>query len=113
MTFLHFETRWEKTLGFNICQDSSSLPLSKEKFAVLPLLLLQSIYYSVGKEEYPQEDLLHQFSEKRKVFLELSTSLYCLSRTNLDLIRCIMFRKPNFERGSSFMAPKDYLHPGR
>lgn len=63
MTILHIETGWEKPLDFNICQY-----LSKEKLVVLPLLLLQSIYYTAGREEYPQEDLLHQFSEKMKVF---------------------------------------------
>lgn len=62
MTFLHIENGWGKPLDFNIYQDSSSLPLSKEKLTVLFLLLLQSIYYSVGREEYLQEDLLQEFS---------------------------------------------------
>lgn len=79
MTFLYIETGWENPLDFNICQDSSSLPLSKEKLAVLPLLLLVSIYYSVGREKYPQEDLLHQFPEK-VVFMELNASLNACHR---------------------------------
>lgn len=92
MTFLHLEANtagWEKNSDFNIHQDSSPLPLTKEKLAILPLLLIQASYYSVGKEESPQEDLLHQFSERMKVSLELNTSLYWLSWRNLDLLRCI------------------------
>lgn len=46
MTFLHLEANtagWEKppTFNFNIHQDSSPLPLTQEKLAVLPQLLLQ------------------------------------------------------------------------
>lgn len=62
MTFLHIENGWKNPLDFNTYQDSSFQPLSKEKLAVLPLILFQSIYYSVAREEYPQEDLLHQFA---------------------------------------------------
>lgn len=57
MTFLHLEAntagREKKPFDFNINQDSSPLPLTKVKLAVLPLLLLQASYYSVGREESP------------------------------------------------------------
>lgn len=52
MIFLHLEANTaggKKSFDFNIHQDTSPLPLTKEKLAVLPLLL-QASYYSVGRE---------------------------------------------------------------